>query len=53
MRDDARSISFKIEADYSLLESLYDAGNWPAGVKVSRYQLFRNKNTKQFGSGGE
>lgn len=49
VRENAKSMSFKIEADYSLLNELYTSSNWPTGVTVTRYKLFRRGDTKQFG----
>ena len=42
-RENANSISFKIGADYSLLEELQNEENWPENVTVRRYSFFREK----------
>ena len=39
---EARTISFKVGADLSLLEDLYNEAVWPKGVMVQQF-LFRNK----------
>lgn len=49
VRENARSMSFKIEADYSLLDELYKGENWPSGVTIARYKLFRESKTAKFG----
>lgn len=43
VRETARSIAFKVGADYSLLEQLKDPSLWPKGVAVKRFTFFRGK----------
>lgn len=40
-RDDARSLSFKVGARFSLLEDLNRPEIWPAGVLIRRFKFFR------------
>lgn len=43
VRDEAKSVSFKIETDISILENLYSSENWPKGVTINRYRFFRSQ----------
>ncbi|CAH0562866.1 unnamed protein product [Brassicogethes aeneus] len=43
VREGAKSISFRIETDISILEELYLSENWPKGVLINRYRFFRNQ----------
>ncbi|XP_044765982.1 uncharacterized protein LOC123322179 [Coccinella septempunctata] len=46
-RDDAKSISFKIGADISLLSDVYAGDKWPENVTLRRY-FFRGSNRAQW-----
>lgn len=52
-RSDAKSISFKVGADITLLEGLSESENWPVNVTVRRFNFFRDRRTAQMGSASE
>lgn len=41
--ENARSVSFKVGADFGLLDTLTKASSWPTGVAVKRFMFFRTK----------
>lgn len=41
MRDDAKSVAFRIAADLTLIDELRRPEVWPAGIVVKRYRFFR------------
>ncbi|CAH0559374.1 unnamed protein product [Brassicogethes aeneus] len=43
VREGAKSISFKIETDSSIVKELYLSENWPKGVLINKYRFFRNQ----------
>jgi hypothetical protein len=46
-RENAKSVAFKVTADYDLLQQMNNDEIWPEGVLIKRFIFFRNKNTEQ------
>ncbi|CAH0561686.1 unnamed protein product [Brassicogethes aeneus] len=47
-REGAKSVSFKVESTFSLLEEMYKSENWPAGITVRKYRLFPEQINGEF-----
>lgn len=41
VRDDARSVAFRVGADITLIDELRKPEIWPAGIVIKRYRFFR------------
>lgn len=46
VREEAKSRTFKVGADFEILDELYKSENWPKNIKIRRYRFFRGKHGK-------
>ncbi|KAL3278986.1 hypothetical protein HHI36_016503 [Cryptolaemus montrouzieri] len=44
----AKSTSFKIGANFSIMKNLYDGKKWPSGVSLRRFSFFRDQRGTSF-----